>query len=385
VGDPSARPVGAPEDADVARAKALAALGYVDGEVDAAPDSEDGVTHHAPDKAFAGLTLMAFADGSSAQLVDMAGNVRHTWALSVRDAWPAFRGVDDEPEFYRRAELLDDGDLVVLWSGYGLARMTKDSAVRWAHFLPVHHDLHVFEDGRVVTLTRELRDVPRLGGDQPILEDFVVYLGADGQVERSFSVLEAFERYAGWSDVWEARPRPDRDVFHTNTMFVIEQDHTAIHPAFRKGNLLTSMRHLEVVAVIDPEAQAVVWHFDDTFAGQHDPQLLDDGRLLVFDNLGGRDRTSRVLEYALPSGKLAWSYASDPPADFATMVCGHAQRLPNGNTLVAESSDGRGFEVTPTGEIVWDYRTPRRTRKGRVARLTELRRVTEAEVAGWLE
>ena len=37
---------------------------------------------------------------------------------------------------------------------------------------------------------------------------------------------------------------------------------------------------------------------------------------------------------------------------------GNAQRLPNGNTLVCESSYGRFFEVTQEGEIVWEYVNP---------------------------
>lgn len=34
---------------------------------------------------------------------------------------------------------------------------------------------------------------------------------------------------------------------------------------------------------------------------------------------------------------------------------GGAQRLENGNTLITESDNGRAFEVTRAGEIVWDY------------------------------
>ncbi|XXT53909.1 hypothetical protein WMF23_20300 [Sorangium sp. So ce542] len=37
---------------------------------------------------------------------------------------------------------------------------------------------------------------------------------------------------------------------------------------------------------------------------------------------------------------------------------GTAQRLPNGNTLITEGSDGRVFEVTPGHEIVWEYISP---------------------------
>ena len=39
-------------------------------------------------------------------------------------------------------------------------------------------------------------------------------------------------------------------------------------------------------------------------------------------------------------------------------VPGYAQRLPNGNTLITESSFGRFFEVTKEGEIVWEYVNP---------------------------
>jgi hypothetical protein len=35
-----------------------------------------------------------------------------------------------------------------------------------------------------------------------------------------------------------------------------------------------------------------------------------------------------------------------------------SQRLPNGNTLLCESSFGRFFEVTKDGEIVWEYVNP---------------------------
>ena len=37
---------------------------------------------------------------------------------------------------------------------------------------------------------------------------------------------------------------------------------------------------------------------------------------------------------------------------------GGVQRLANGNTLICESLHGRVFEVTPEGEIVWDYVCP---------------------------
>ena len=34
------------------------------------------------------------------------------------------------------------------------------------------------------------------------------------------------------------------------------------------------------------------------------------------------------------------------------------QRLPNGNTLITEGSDGRVFEVTKDHELVWEFISP---------------------------
>lgn len=35
-----------------------------------------------------------------------------------------------------------------------------------------------------------------------------------------------------------------------------------------------------------------------------------------------------------------------------------ARRLPNGNTLITDGFFGRMFQVTPEGEVVWEYITP---------------------------
>ena len=43
-----------------------------------------------------------------------------------------------------------------------------------------------------------------------------------------------------------------------------------------------------------------------------------------------------------------------------TKNCGTNQRLANGNTLVTESENGRAIEVTPRGQIVWEYINPER-------------------------
>jgi hypothetical protein len=58
-----------------------------------------------------------------------------------------------------------------------------------------------------------------------------------------------------------------------------------------------------------------------------------------------------------------WQY---PPAGagadtrFYSGCCGTAARLPGGNTLIAITTAGRAIEVTPAGEIAWEFVSPHR-------------------------
>ena len=114
---------------------------------------------------------------------------------------------------------------------------------------------------------------------------------------------------------------------------------------------------------------------------QHDPRWIAvdaEGaapRLTVFNNGGRRQdgsNFSEVLELELAmdgetgftreeSGAFgpaepSWSY-SDGETFFSAFISG-AARLASGNTLVCSGVIGRIFEVTPDGEIVWDYYSP---------------------------
>jgi hypothetical protein len=370
-------------------AAALAALGYVDGEVEAKPGSKDGVRRWEKG-AWEGYNLLTPGGHSVAVLMDMAGNEVHRWGFRVVDAWPSFRAPEGEAfhaESFRRAQVMPNGDLIGLWSGYAIARIDKDSKLVWGNFLPVHHDFEVLDDGGVMVLTRVAHHVPRIKQQQPIVEDYLTWLDPQGRVVNSMSVLEAFEAYDGYDEIWRTRPKQDRDLFHTNTVHLLREDWSHVHPAFKKGRVLTSMRHLDAIALIDTDATEVVWALKGTFSRQHDPQVVVDGRLLLFDNQGGEGGSSRVLEYDLTTGELAWAYQAMPASSFASGVCGHTQRLPNGNTLVNESTEGRAFELTPEGEIVWEYRSSfRTTRVGKIiSRNYEFWRLPRAEVEAWLE
>jgi hypothetical protein len=149
------------------------------------------------------------------------------------------------------------------------------------------------------------------------------------------------------------------------------------------GEILWRWGHPRRYAFGDDGDQAL-WY-------QHDPQWLDGSnagaavggegqavapglRLTVYNNGGGRpggDRSS-VDELVLPfqpergftraegepwgPTEPDWSY-EEPEQFFSSFISG-AQRLPNGNTLICQGKDGRVFEVTRAGEVVWEFRNP---------------------------
>lgn len=114
---------------------------------------------------------------------------------------------------------------------------------------------------------------------------------------------------------------------------------------------------------------------DQKLFAQHDATWIEDGypgagNILIFNNGTGRDYSSvdeitpPVNEdgsYSLNSGEafgptdFTWTYVAENPTDFYAERISGAQRLENGNTLVCEGTNGRFFEVTPAGEIVWEY------------------------------
>ena len=116
--------------------------------------------------------------------------------------------------------------------------------------------------------------------------------------------------------------------------------------------------------------------------GQHNPHIIPKGlngagNLLVFDNGGAagygsanpaapdgrsavRRGNSRVVEVNPVTFAKVWEYSvggAESYRFFSHYVSG-AQRLPNGNTMITEGADGRIFEVTSAGAIVWEYVSP---------------------------
>ncbi len=173
---------------------------------------------------------------------------------------------------------------------------------------------------------------------------------------------------------------------------------------FHPKNIITDIRNLNVSFIIDHRTGDIVWRLGPDFeadkkhqdigqiVGQHHVHMIPrglpgEGNILLFDNGGqaglgapspcspdgyynATRAYSRVLEIDPVSMEVVWSY-NDRRLNHdnnyeATLTrnllfspyCSGADRLPNGNTLIAEFLWGRVIEVTRDGDIVWEFINP---------------------------
>lgn len=152
------------------------------------------------------------------------------------------------------------------------------------------------------------------------------------------------------------------DLLHTNAAKPIGADAAADLSFAEEGDVLVSFRNIDTLAVIDLGKGLVTWALRGPWIWQHDPDILENGTILLFDILGafGPGGWSRLLEIDPATGGTNWSYRGTPEQPFESNVRGGQQRLPDGNTLVVESMGGRLFEVDREGQVVLEFLNPAR-------------------------
>ncbi len=337
----------------------LESLGYVAGSRKA-PTMESVVAHD-PERVWSGLNFFTSGHAPEAVLMDMDGQVLHRWGKSYWEVWPD-SDVDrakTDTHHWRRARILSDGGVLAIVGGLGIMRLDRDSNLIWAVHNGAHHDLEVLPDGDILVLTRTAHLLPRVHPRSPVLEDFIVRLGPDGQEKSRISILEAFERSRNHARIWTGARVKAGDILHTNSLELLDGRIADRAPEFASGRVLISLRMLDTVAVVDLDSVEVVWAMQGPFEAQHDATILPDGGLMLFNN-ELRPGVSGVHIYDPVTQAEHWRFGGTAERPFYSRTCGTSQQLPNGNVLVTESDNGRAFEITPEGEVVWDFYNPNR-------------------------
>jgi len=339
---------------------------------DKANHDKGGVFKYDSKKVFDGLTFFTFGLDHKALLISMDGKIVHQWHMPFSSVWPdpphITSPVVDGLINMSAPYLYPNGDVLAIYAtdrdtpyGYGLVKIDKNSNVIWKYEGRVHHDVDVGRDGKIYLLTHEMikEKIPGLNISPPIMDDFVVVLSPDGRELGKVSITEGFYN-SEFKDVlknvkgWEP--------WHANNVEVLDDNIADKFPFLTKGCVLVSLKSATAIAAIDLFKKKVIWAIRGPWIGQHDPDFLENGNMLIFDNKGhfSKGGRSRIVEFDPETMETIWEYTGDNVNPFFSAIRSTQQRLPNGNTLITESDNGRIFEVTRAREIVWDYRSPYR-------------------------
>jgi hypothetical protein len=343
--------------------------------------TQKGTTVYEPSLAQDGLTLYASGHEAAAYLMDMEGRVLHTWRRPYSSVWTETAEVKhpqpDAYVYFRKVKLLDNGELLAIYEGvgdtpygYGMVKLDRDSNVLWSYLGHTHHNFDVGPDGRIYVLTHDFssKAMPDFGNLQsPRIDDYLVVLSPEGRELQKIPLIEPVARSPYRHLLHTVSSYSTGDPLHTNDVDFITEETARNFPYGKPGQVLLSFRELGAIGVLDLERQQLVWMARGPWLGQHDPDILPNGRIVLFDNYGqfvGPGGASRVLEFDPRSMAIAWQYAGDAAHPFDSAIRSEQQRLGNGNTLIVESNGGRMLEVTPAGRIVWEFINPVRSAKG---------------------
>lgn len=377
----------ASKDSNAEEIERLNALGYVGAEMPA-PEEKNVVMYDAI-RTYEGLNFYISGHSPNAFLMDMTGKVLHEWNLDLAsEKWPA-GDIPRRGASFRRAVLLPDGDVIAVAESSHLVRMDSRGEPRWVLLDNYHHDIEIVDADRMYVLARMAHVVPEVNPKRPILEDFVTEIGMDGAERRRVSILKAFlaSPFATLLD----RSQLAADVFHTNDLEVLDGRLESRDPAFQAGRILLSLPQISTIAVLDFDAEKIVWAKKGEWGFLHNPTVLENGNVLLFDNFSltrkGLFRASRVLEIDVFTENISWQYAGNRNRQFFSQTCGTNQKLPNGNVLITETDNGVAFEVTPDGETVWRFVNPNRGGDNNelIAKIMEMRRLPSDFPLDWLK
>ena len=342
-----------------------------------------GVTKYDPARAQNGLTLYTSGHDQKVRLIDMQGNVVREWGLPYSQLWDKSAAVKapqpDSHVYIEKSYLYPNGDVLALYVavgdtpwGYGLVKFDRNNNVLWKYLGHVHHDLTVAPDGRIFVLVQEIGqdDLPQYAHlKAPRIDDYIAVLSPDGNELKKVRIIDSLLKspYARLLDTvpWYIQ-KGAGDYLHTTSIEYLDGTSAQKLPEAREGHLLLSFREIGTLAIFDPATDEIVWTMRGPWLRQHDPDLLANGNILLFDNQGnvGPGGITRVIEVDPKTHKIVWTYAGTPEEPFESEVRSSQVRLPNGNTLITESDGGRLFEVTRRGEIVWNFVNPVRGQRG---------------------
>ncbi len=375
-----------------------------------------GVTVYNPGKAYNCYVAFSAPDGMT-RIIDMNGNVVHAWPhvgfpalyldpyVSSGEKGHVLVHLDGFFNNQALAELDWQGKTVWQWG----KKAPGGAALQ-------NHDLARLANGNTL-LIATLPHVIAEFSSVPINDQAIYEVDPAGDIVWKWVASDHMKEFGISAEGMRLLHQELAHGYH-GIGFLVINDMKVLGPnkwfdqgdtRFNPDNIIIDSREASFIAIIDRKTGEIVWRVGpdyqriwktspqpgfgaglsiepvftnkvpraiDQTSGQHDAYMIPEGlpgagNILVFDNEGPagfptiRLRIhvgSRILEINPVTKQIVWQYTAEdsnqPEWNFFSAFISSARRLPNGNTLIDEGMDGRFFQVTPSGEIVWEYVNP---------------------------
>lgn len=253
-----------------------------------------------------------------------------------------------------------------------------------------HHEIQRLPDGN--TLILRDREIRIAGWDHDIIDNYINIISPEGKRVWHWSVADHFDKL-GFNSEQQKMMKDSSlvNLFHINTAIPLDKNkwYDSGDKCFAPDNILINSRNANLAVIICRKTGEIVWRLGPNFLlvdyqgavpraidqiiGAHNVHMIPyglpgAGNLLIFDNDGAAGfpqakntllSASRVIEIDPQSMQIIWEYnagkSNQPLYNFYSSFISNAQRLTNGNTLINEGQNGRLFQITPEGKIVWEY------------------------------
>jgi arylsulfotransferase ASST len=302
------------------------------------------------------------------KLIDSEGNSLHLWKTDPSTLFPE-KSISEN--YVHGTYLFPDGDLLLNIEYGGLVRLDACGKIKWKLDFPsTHHSISQSDDGNFWVSG----NIPHLdepigieylkkysGLKAPIYEDHVLKITPDGSILYDINMLDVIYNNNLQSYIPKFRHENYGDVFHLNDVEELSEEMADEYPIFEYGDIVVSLKNLNLVMVVNPDTKIVKWHTIKHFVGQHDPDFIGQGWIGVFDNnsdftaRGTMSGGTRILAVRPHTNEVKKLYPKNISDKFYTYAGGKWQYLSNGNMLLIEARAGRIIEVTQDGEIVWEW------------------------------
>lgn len=329
-----------------------------------------------PNKLAPGLTLVTGLGSENhpeARVIDSTGKVYHRWSINWFDLWPDAKHVAASsqhvalPGPHIHGVLLQaNGDLVFNLERGGLFRLDACGHVRWKLPHMTHHSLFQDEEGNfwVPDLRKRKMNDPRLPGYTMGTDDYyLLKVSEAGKILHEWRIFDlmlnnGLESYLYITSQLNDNAHMKGDTLHFNDAEIFPR--TMSPGVFQPGDVMISLRNINMVLIFDPETGKVRHIFNGPFIRQHDPDFADGNSITVFDNynqtMDTPQQRSRLLQVYADSRPARVLFEGNKAHPFFTNIMGKQQALPDGNYLLTESVNGRALEVDEKGQPVWEYR-----------------------------